>query len=58
VVHIPRWFSKKILGDGYKELVYNNRVVPKRLLDKGFEFVYPTIETALKAYTTDEYEKN
>jgi NAD dependent epimerase/dehydratase family enzyme len=28
----------------------DSRVVPKRLLDKGFEFIYPTIETAIAAY--------
>jgi uncharacterized protein (TIGR01777 family) len=50
VITIPQWLAKKILGKGYEEMVQNSRVVPKRLLDKGFEFVYPTIEQAVEAY--------
>jgi uncharacterized protein (TIGR01777 family) len=50
IVTVPAWVSKKIFGEGYQELAESSRVSPKRLLDKGFEFIYPTIETALAAY--------
>ncbi len=50
VITLPHWLAKKILGDGVEELTYNNRVSPKRLLDKGFTFIYPTIESAVAAY--------
>ncbi len=50
IVTVPQWLSKRVFGEGYKEIARNSRVVPKRLLDKGFEFVYPTIESAIEAY--------
>jgi uncharacterized protein (TIGR01777 family) len=50
IVSIPEWILKRKFGEGYKELFTNSRVAPKRLADKGFEFVYPTIESAIKAY--------
>lgn len=50
VMTIPRWIVRRLLGEGHKELFADSRVVPKRLLDKGFEFVYPTIESAVHAY--------
>jgi uncharacterized protein (TIGR01777 family) len=50
IVTVPRWLAKKLFGDGYEEIVQNSRVAPKRLLDKGFVFIYPTIESAVEAY--------
>ena len=50
VITIPGWLGRKLFGEGYKEMTSDSRVVPKRLLDKGFEFIYPTIETAIAAY--------
>ncbi|MEO5646288.1 MAG: TIGR01777 family oxidoreductase [Candidatus Paceibacterota bacterium] len=50
VITIPQWLGKKMFNDGYFEMTNDSRVVPKRLVDKGFDFVYPTIESALAAY--------
>jgi uncharacterized protein (TIGR01777 family) len=50
IITLPEWLAKRMLGVDYKELTNSNRVAPKRLLDKGFEFIYPTIETAITAY--------
>ena len=59
MVTVPAWIGHKLFADGYEELFFNSRTVPKRLLDKGFEFVYPTIESAvLPAVTTLPHEKN
>lgn len=52
VMTVPRWVSKKLFGEGYDELNYSSRIVPRRLLDKGFEFMHPTIEDAI------QYEKS
>lgn len=52
-ITIPGFIGRKLFKDGYKEITQDSRVVPKRLLDKGFDFVYPTIESAVTAY----YEK-
>lgn len=48
VMTVPQWLGKKMFGEGYDELNFSSRVVPRRLLDKGFEFAYPTIEEAVK----------
>lgn len=50
VITIPQWLGKKLFKDGYTEMTQDSRVIPRRLVDKGFEFVYPTIESALAAY--------
>jgi uncharacterized protein (TIGR01777 family) len=55
---LPQWFGKKLFGEGYKEMTQDSRVVPKRLLDKGFEFVLPTIEQAVAHLTVNQDEKN
>lgn len=52
VVTVPHWVGKKLFGEGYDELNYSSRIIPRRLLDKGFEFTYPAIEDAI------QYEKN
>ncbi len=50
VITIPKWLGKKLFKDGYIEMTNDSRVVPKRLVDKGFDFIYPTIESAIAAY--------
>ncbi len=49
-VTVPAFIGKKLFKDGYTEMTHDSRVVPRRLLDKGFDFVYPTIESAVSAY--------
>jgi uncharacterized protein (TIGR01777 family) len=49
-ITVPQFIGKKLFKDGYAEMTQDSRVVPKRLLDKGFDFVYPTIESAVAAY--------
>jgi uncharacterized protein (TIGR01777 family) len=46
--NIPSFFSKKIFGEFFDEITKNQRIAPKRLLDKGFIFLYPELENALK----------
>jgi uncharacterized protein len=46
---MPRALSTFLYGELYNEITKNSRVAPKRLLDKGFEFQYPTIDAALLA---------
>jgi hypothetical protein len=48
VGHIPHFIAKKMLGEFFDEITKNQRVMPKRLLDKGFVFSYPTLDSALK----------
>jgi uncharacterized protein (TIGR01777 family) len=45
---VPHWLGKKLFGEGYDEFNYSSRVMPRRLLDKGFEFTCPTIESAVQ----------
>jgi uncharacterized protein (TIGR01777 family) len=55
-VTVSKFIGNKLFKDGYAEMTTDSRIVTKRLLDKGFEFVYPTIESALAAY--QENSKN
>lgn len=45
---IPRFITKRFFGESFTETTKSQRVAPKRLLDKGFEFSYPTLEEALR----------
>ena len=44
---IPPFFLKILYGEGAKVLLSSQKVFPKRLLENGFEFKYPTIEKSL-----------
>ncbi len=45
---VPGFVLRLALGEMADLLLYGQRVVPKRLLDDGFTFSYPTLETALQ----------
>lgn len=45
---IPRFLANKIFGDLFTEITKNKRISPKKLLDKGFVFSYPSLEGALR----------
>ena len=44
---IPRFIARKMFGEFFEEITKNQRVAPRRLIDKGFIFSYPSIEDAL-----------
>jgi uncharacterized protein (TIGR01777 family) len=44
----PGWAMKVALRDFAVDLLGGQRVVPRRLLDAGFEFAHPTFEPALR----------
>lgn len=44
---VPKFALQKLLGEFSHELLDNKRIVPKRALDAGFQFQFPTIESAL-----------
>lgn len=46
--NIPRWFMKLILGEMHILLFNNKNIIPKRAVDLGFQFQFPTAKTALK----------
>ncbi len=52
-LHRPYWFwipgflLKLVLGDMSSLLLEDKRVIPRRLLDEGFNFLYPDLPTAL-----------
>lgn len=45
---LPAFLLKLLLGEGASILTQGQSVVPKRLLDSGFAFEYPTIEKAIQ----------
>lgn len=46
---LPGFFAKKLFGSFFDEITKSQRTTPKRLLDKGFSFSYPTLKEALNA---------
>ena len=44
----PDFMMRLVLGEFADTLLTGQRVIPKRLLDAGFRFNFPTIEAALK----------
>ena len=46
---LPAFILKLLLGEGASILTEGQSVLPKRLLESGFVFEYPTIESALKS---------
>ena len=51
----PAWFIKLVFGEmGEYLLLKGQKVVPKRLMELGFKFAYPTLGAALK----NEYQGN
>lgn len=54
VLHRPAWLPapefmiRLAMGELAEALLTGQRVIPKRLLDAGFKFNFPTIEAALK----------
>lgn len=48
VGHIPKKVASLFFGDLIDEITKNQKVVAKKLTDKGFVFEYPTLDSALK----------
>ncbi|MBB5118631.1 epimerase [Streptomyces eurocidicus] len=59
VLHRPTLFTVPApaltlaLGEMASDLLRSQRVVPRRLLDSGFSFAYPRVESAVRAALTD-----
>lgn len=51
---LPSWISRRMFGELADELTKSARVSSQLLIDKGFVFVHPTLESALVAATTNE----
>jgi hypothetical protein len=49
VLPMPEAALKLLFGDMSELLLVSDRMVPRRLLDEGFEFLYPDLDRALSA---------
>lgn len=47
--HVPSFILRAIFGDGATVLLSGQRVVPERLLNRGFQFEFPTVCTTLNS---------
>jgi uncharacterized protein (TIGR01777 family) len=48
-ITMPRWVVKQLFGQMGKELLlFSHNIKPKKLLDSGFKFKHPKIESALE----------
>ncbi len=45
---VPEWALKLVFGEGATALTSGQQVIPQRLLADGFEFSYPSLNSALK----------
>ncbi len=54
---LPKFLVKKMFGLFFDEITKSQRVIPQKLIDKGFSFQYPTLESALRQIYKN-YEKN
>ncbi len=50
---VPGFMIKMIFGELGNVILHGQRVIPKRLLNMGFHFKYPDLETALKDIIED-----
>lgn len=48
LIPLPYWQLRLMFGEGAQVLTHSAAVLPKRLLDAGFNFDFPMIESALK----------
>lgn len=44
---VPSFIAKKMFGDFFEEITKNQKVSPRKILDKGFVFKYPELINAL-----------
>jgi NAD dependent epimerase/dehydratase family enzyme len=51
---IPAWILRAKLGEAFAALTISQQAAPKRLLDKGFVFEYPTLESVVADITNDK----
>jgi uncharacterized protein (TIGR01777 family) len=49
IMPAPAFLMRLVLGEFSQVLLGSQRTVPRKLLDHGFKFRYPEIETALEA---------
>ncbi len=52
VAPVPAWALRLGLGEVATELMWSRRMTPRRLLDTGFAFHFPTLERALRDLLT------
>lgn len=45
--NVPKWILKLIYGEGASVLTEGQSVIPKKLIESNFNFIYPDIETAV-----------
>jgi uncharacterized protein (TIGR01777 family) len=55
--HVPAFILKIIFGEGAKVLLSGQKVVPKRLLNMGFSFCFPTLVVTLNSLLIDNQLK-
>lgn len=45
---VPKFALKIALGEAAESILEGQRIIPKKLLDNGFSFIYPNVSLALK----------
>jgi NAD dependent epimerase/dehydratase family enzyme len=50
---VPAWAIRLWFGKAAEALLASHNITPSRLLELGFEFRFPTLETAFESAVTD-----
>jgi uncharacterized protein (TIGR01777 family) len=58
LMRAPAFGVKLMLGDFGRDLLGGQRVVPRRLLDAGFEFAHPSFEPALREVLAQAHRRS
>lgn len=51
---VPAFVLKMVYGEAARLMIYGEKVIPKKLIDEGFVFQYPTIEAAIQSIISEQ----
>jgi len=54
LLSVPRFALKMVMGEMAEHVLSGARIVPRKLKEEGFHFIYPTLELALKDVVSKE----
>jgi hypothetical protein len=47
IFRVPAFVIKTLMGESSDLVLYGQKVIPKKLVDEGFAFTFPTLKEAL-----------
>jgi NAD dependent epimerase/dehydratase family enzyme len=50
LIRVPKFLLRVLMGEMADLVLYGQRVVPKRLQESGYEFIYPNLSQAFDCF--------